>query len=99
MSEFCNFEGLITLTENVQKNFIAIFVISRGSTSFWKAFIKFHWNGQKITKVMNELASIRLRLNTSILRKIITGFYTYSLAERDTLLEYISDNTMETDHR
>ena len=30
------------------KNFNAIFVVSEGSASFWKVFIKFHWHGQKL---------------------------------------------------
>ena len=49
-SEFCNFEGLITSTENVQKKFNAIFVISGELASFWKVFFfKFRWHDQKFT--------------------------------------------------
>ena len=47
-SEFCNFAGLITSTENVKKNFNAIFVISGALASVWKVFIKFRWHGQKL---------------------------------------------------
>ena len=43
------FVGLITSTENVQKNFNVIFVISGVIASFWRVFIKFRWHGQKFT--------------------------------------------------
>merc|ERR1711997_947309 len=39
----------------------------------------------------------RKKLTTPILKRIITGFYTHSAAERDTLLGYIPDDAMETD--
>ena len=45
------FVGLITSTENVEKNFgpNVIFVISGVISSFWRVFIKFRWHGQKLT--------------------------------------------------
>ena len=45
------FVGLITSTENIQKNFNVIFVISWVKASFWRVFIKFHWRGQKLPEV------------------------------------------------
>ena len=43
------FVGLITSTENVQKNLNVIFVISGVIASFWRVFIKFRWHGQTLT--------------------------------------------------
>ena len=43
------FVGLITSTENVQKHFNIIFVISGVIASFWRVFIEFRWHGQKRT--------------------------------------------------
>ena len=52
-SEFCNFAGLITSTENAQKKFDAIFVISY-QLHFEKFFIKFHWDGQKLKYILTS---------------------------------------------
>merc|ERR1711899_461569 len=48
-------------------------------------------------RVMRGLPATRKKLTTSILKRILTGFYTHSAAERDTLLGYIPDDAMETD--
>ena len=45
-TEFSNFAGLITSTEN---NFNAIYMISGVLASLWKVFIKFLWHGEKFT--------------------------------------------------
>ena len=42
-------------------------------------------------RVMRGLPATRKKLTTPILKRIITGFYTHSAAERDTLLGYIPD--------
>ena len=43
-------------------------------------------------RVMRGLPATRKKLTTPILKRIITGFYTHSAAERDTLLGYIPDD-------
>ena len=43
-------------------------------------------------RVMRGLPATRKKLTTSILKRIITGFYTHSATERDTLLGYIPDD-------
>ena len=43
-------------------------------------------------RVMRGLPATRKKLTTSILKRILTGFYTHSAAERDTLLGYIPDD-------
>jgi 26S proteasome regulatory subunit N3 len=48
-------------------------------------------------RVMRGLPATRKKLTTPILKRIITGFYTHSATERDTLLGYIPDDAMETD--
>jgi hypothetical protein len=42
-------------------------------------------------RVMRGLPATRKKLTTPILKRIITGFYTHSAVERDTLLGYIPD--------
>ena len=46
-----DFWGFNNLKENVQKIFNVIFVISGVMASFWRVFIKFRWDGQKLTEV------------------------------------------------
>ena len=43
-------------------------------------------------RVMRGLPATRKKLTTPILKRIISGFYTHSAAERDTLLGYIPDD-------
>ena len=45
---------------------------------------------------IDGLQAIRHSLTASILKKIITGFYTFVSTERDTLLEYIPVDAMDT---
>ena len=43
-------------------------------------------------RVMRGLPATRKKLTSGILKKIITGFYTHSASERETLLGYIPDD-------
>ena len=45
-------------------------------------------------RVMRGLPATRKKLTSHILKKIITGFYTHSAADRDTLLGYIPDDVI-----
>ena len=42
-------------------------------------------------RVMRGLPATRKKLTTPILKRIITGFYTHSVDERDRLLRFISE--------
>lgn len=46
-------------------------------------------------RVMRGLPATRKKLTNGILRKIITGFYTHSAAERDCLMGYIPDEVLK----
>ena len=43
-------------------------------------------------RVLRGLPATRKKLTGNILKRIITGFYTHSAADRDTLLSYIPDD-------
>ena len=43
-------------------------------------------------RVMRGLPATRKKLTSGILKKIITGFYTHSATDRETLLGYIPDD-------
>ena len=45
-------------------------------------------------RVLRGLPATRKKLNSAILKKIISGFYTHSVADRDTLLGYIPDDVI-----
>lgn len=49
-----------------------------------------------VLRVLRTLMSTRKKLNPSVLRKIVHGFYTHSAKERDSLLAFI-DEPMESD--
>lgn len=48
-------------------------------------------------RVLRGLPATRKKLTGNIMKRLITGFYTHSAAEREALLAYIPDDSMETD--
>merc|ERR1712012_887352 len=48
-------------------------------------------------RVLRGLPATRKKLTGNIMKRLITGFYTHSATEREALLAYIPDDSMETD--
>lgn len=49
-----------------------------------------------ILRILRALMPTRKRLNTRVMRKVVTGFYTHSSQQRDVLLAYL-DEPMDTE--
>jgi 26S proteasome regulatory subunit N3 len=49
-----------------------------------------------VLRVLRSLATTRKKLNAKVMRKIINGFYTHSVNQKESLLVFI-DEPMETD--
>ena len=44
-----------------------------------------------ILRVLRALPNTRRKLNGNVLRKVVTGFYTHSVPERDALLAFVEE--------
>ena len=42
-------------------------------------------------RVLRVLPNTRRKLNTSVLRRLVHGFYTHSAAERDALMKFVDE--------
>ena len=73
------FVGLITSTENVQKKFNVIFVISGVIASFWRVFIKFRWHGQNLTTGTPIFFTFRHHWMLDKIHILLTGSETTNL--------------------
>lgn len=50
-----------------------------------------HKEPRNILRVLRTLVATRRKLNSRILRKIVMGFYTHSIGQRDTLMAFINE--------